>query len=230
MSKETLRDRLRASTRPAHDDLERAVDIDTRIATREGYAGHLLRLWALHSSIEAALARLDFAALGFLYRGPHRSGLLETDLEIIGIPPAALSALPLPAAPEIASIFDGLGCLYVVEGSAKGARAILPQIKARLGFEPHFGASYFYGFGAETGRLWHAILAAINAIDPQSNEADRAVTAAAATFAMFHAWLDPARQDEAETDLVRDRGNRLSMVSPSPNPLERATSAGAVTP
>ena len=207
MSEETLRERLRASTRALHDDLERVVDIDRRIATKRDYRAHLLRLWALHTAIERTTADFDFAPMGFTYSGPHRSGLLERDLEDLGIEAGALSALRLPAAPVWETSHAALGSLYVVEGSAKGARAILPIIRARLGYRPEHGAVYFYGFGAETAALWRAIIAAINCIDPDSGAGKSACEGARATFAMFHHWLDPARADPLEDVILHQAIN-----------------------
>ncbi len=207
MSEETLRERLRASTRALHDDLERVVDIDRRIATKRDYRAHLLRLWALHTAIERTTERFDFAPMGFTYRGPHRSSLLERDLEDLGIATGALPALQLPDAPVWETSHAALGSLYVVEGSAKGARAILPIIRARLGYRPEHGAAYFYGFGAETAALWRAIVAVINSIDPDSDAAESACGGARATFAMFHGWLDPARADPLEDAILHQAVN-----------------------
>ena len=78
--------------------------------------------------------------------------------------------------------------MYVIEGSALGARAILPKIEAALGVDAD-GASYFSGRGGQEKPLWQACLKAINAVDLKSEGADRAVAGALATFAMFQRWL-----------------------------------------
>ena len=106
-----------------------------------------------------------------------------------------MKALPLPPAPTLPSLAAGLGCIYVVEGSAKGARAILPDIKSALGFDSEGGAAFFSGRGPEGKLLWRAFLAAIEDIPPGSEDADHAVDAAQATFAMFRAGLlEPAQE------------------------------------
>ncbi len=149
-SKGTLHERLRQSTRAAHEELERAVRIGERISTRAGYVAHLEQLWALHSAVERALDRFDFAPFGFMYRWPNRSALLEADLATLGVPKARLTSLRLPEAPRLDGISGALGSLYVVEGSAKGARAILPAIRNSLALDATSGASFFGGFGPET--------------------------------------------------------------------------------
>lgn len=46
----TLLDRLKAETRPAHDHVEKALDLEHRIATRDGYRDLLIRFYGFHSA------------------------------------------------------------------------------------------------------------------------------------------------------------------------------------
>jgi heme oxygenase len=200
-SKESLYERLRGATRPLHDELEGAVRIGERLESPASYASHLVQLWQLHTSAETGLQALDFRPLGFVYPSPYRAALLEADLDFLGIPAARLQALPLPLAPTLPSLAAGLGCIYVVEGSAKGARAILPDIKSALGFDSEGGAAFFSGRGQGGKLLWRAFLAAIEHIPPGSEDADQAVDAAQATFAMFRAGLlEPAPEHLTSVD------------------------------
>jgi heme oxygenase (biliverdin-IX-beta and delta-forming) len=192
---------LREATRALHEDLERAVDIDEEISSRARYAAYLARLWRVHSAAEKALAHIDFAPAGFDYSRRQRSRFLENDLYDLGIATNELSRISPVPFPWLESVEAGLGCVYVVEGSALGARAILPQIELRLGLTPDCGASYFVGFGEEGKPLWRACLNALNAIDPHSPTAVGVLDAAAATFAMFRQWL-PARPAEATSPVV----------------------------
>jgi heme oxygenase len=184
-SKGNLHERLRAATRPLHEELELAVSIGERIATRTGYIDHLKRLLGLHVAVENSLQNIDFAPLGFVYPAPYRSRLLAKDLSVLDVGPQDLQGVPIPPAPKLETIPAALGCLYVVEGSAKGARSILPAIRASLGIDAETGAAFFEGFGQETRLLWQALVAAINRITPVSKEGDRAVEAAIATFHLF---------------------------------------------
>jgi heme oxygenase len=200
-SKESLHERLRAATRPLHEELERAVRIVERLETEAGYVSHLLQLWRLHTSVETALRDLDFSPAGFVYPFPHRAALLEADLAFLGMSSTRLTTPPLPPAPRLPNLAAGLGCIYVVEGSAKGARAILPDIKSALGFDGEGGAAFFAGRGQEGKLLWRAFLAAIEDILPCSQDADHVVDAAQATFAMFTEGLvTPLQEQLASTD------------------------------
>ncbi|MEM8573820.1 MAG: biliverdin-producing heme oxygenase [Pseudomonadota bacterium] len=189
MSKAGLLGRLRSATRPLHDDLENRVDIHTRLRSFALYTDHLTRLWRLHTAAEQALSTVDFSHLGFSYPCPYRSSLLEDDLALLGIDRDDLRQQALPEYQRLETVTEGLGCMYVVEGSAKGARTILPAIKDSLDLDANHGASFFYGFGKETGRLWRACAAGIEAIDAQSADGDTVVTAANETFSMFHQGL-----------------------------------------
>ncbi len=189
MSERSLYERLRAATRSLHDDLERAVNISERLTSRAGYADHLARLWRLHVAAEKALQKINFTPFGFVYPAPYRSELLKQDLATIGAPVDPPQRPDLPAAPLLDTVSAGLGCLYVVEGSAKGARAILPEIKQALGFDAERGATFFFGLGRESGELWRKCVGAINSLDPESADGDAAVRAASETFAMFHEGL-----------------------------------------
>lgn len=188
-SKDGLYARLRSGTRLLHEQLESVVAIERRIQTRRGYIQHLMQLWALHTTVESALGRLTFEPAGFEYPSPYRARLLEIDLAHLGVPAAALAEMRNVPPPRLPSIAAGLGCVYVVEGSAKGARAILPHVKASLGLDAQSGASYFAGGGQEAAHLWHAALAAIGAIAPRSDDGDAALSAAIATFEMFREGL-----------------------------------------
>jgi heme oxygenase len=139
-SKDNLHERLRRATRPLHDELERAVGIGEQIATRERYRVYLSRLWALHVAAETAIAAFDFSPLRFAYPEHYRSRLLADDLATVGVRAEQLRLLPLPQAPRLHCVAAALGAVYVVEGSAKGARAILPQIAASLGYDARQGA------------------------------------------------------------------------------------------
>lgn len=188
-SEDNLHGRLRAATRPLHAELELAVKIGERIRTRESYIDYLVRLFGLHVSAEIALQALNFTPLGFAYPSPYRSRLLAADLTELGVPPQALSSLALPPAPRLGTIPAGLGCIYVLEGSAKGARAILPEIAAALSLDPEKGATFFNGYGQETKLMWQALLSVLNRIEPSSEEGRQAVEAALETFGMFRRGL-----------------------------------------
>jgi heme oxygenase len=48
--------------------------------------------------------------------------------------------------------------MYVIEGSTLGGRIILKHIHTALGLDENKGASFFAGYGAETGIRWKKIM------------------------------------------------------------------------
>lgn len=182
-----LHERLRSATRTLHHDLETAVDIDQQISSRARYVSHLVRTWQIHTAFEAALSRIDFSPLGLPPRPRRRSELIEADLVVLGAAPIIPN--PIIELPEIDGVETGLGCSYVLEGSAAGARAILPAISTSLGLDAMTGASFFGDFRLDERAYWQACLKALNALGTYSPEADRAVKAAEETFAVFHTHL-----------------------------------------
>lgn len=184
--------RLRDETRPRHDALESAVDVNAALASRAAYADYLLRLWRVHKAAERSLCALEFTAHGFDYRSRTRTPSLEADLRSIGYGDSIARAMP-PHAPAWPSLHHALGAVYVVEGSALGARILLPDIKQRLSLDEQDGASFFIGFGAEGKPIWRACLAALAAIDATGPEADAVVDGANTMFAFFQEHLPPKK-------------------------------------
>jgi heme oxygenase len=181
----SLRERLRRETRDLHDRLEAAVDAERQLGARADYARYLRRLWRLHRSAEDDLCRRDFTAFGFSYATRRRSPLLEADLAALGCPLTARGQRDLVTLPRLANPAAALGSVYVIEGSALGARVLLGQITAALGLNGGHGAAFFAGRPSEDRQMWRSVVAALNGIDPSSPEADAAIAGARAMFTLF---------------------------------------------
>jgi heme oxygenase (biliverdin-IX-beta and delta-forming) len=184
---------LRSETHELHDQLERLVAVDRQIASPAHYAAYLLRLWACHVAAEAQLLEVDFTPLGFDYRNSIRSRLIEADLEHLGITSARRAAQSRPDRLQLPTIEAALGYVYVIEGSAIGARAILPEITAALGFDAQRGASFFGGL-REGKQVWQGCLAALDAIECNSRGADVVVQSSKEAFRLFLRWLPSPEQ------------------------------------
>jgi heme oxygenase (biliverdin-IX-beta and delta-forming) len=190
-----LHRRLREATQRLHQELERAIDIENQISSHRRYAAYLTRLWLLYSSTEDALRSIDFRPLGFDYRMQRRSQLIENDLSTFGFDSAALRDVPRLHAPVGNAIESALGCVYVLEGSALGARALASRVEARLGLSKSHGASFFCGYGEEGRSIWRPLLASLDAIDPYSPQAEQVIESAKDTFLFFQRWLPECRDE-----------------------------------
>jgi hypothetical protein len=92
-------------------------------------------------------------------------------------------AAPTAATLPLGDLAEVLGSLYAIEDSALVGRVIAPQLKSTLGLAQGRGASYFHGFGGETGVMWNnfRVLASLE-IGESSRETVRACKSAKRTF------------------------------------------------
>jgi heme oxygenase len=194
LSTENALSELRLTTRAEHDRIEHILRL-TEPMTLERYAAILcgfdafLRAW--EPRIHAALPE----RLHGWFRSRRRGGFASADVEwlrsVAGIEPLPTSAKQAAAIP-LGDLAEVLGSLYVIEGAALGGRVIAPQLKRTLGLGQGRGASYFHGFGGETGVMWsnYRVLAALEIGDSSRNTV-RACNSAKRTFAALIDLFSP---------------------------------------
>jgi heme oxygenase len=168
--------RLREATRAAHDEIERLPELACLQSPdlRPPEYVHALRgLHAFHACMSRALPPL-LAGLadGMTSPGPDGGALraLQEDLAWFGAKPPRMMRKP-------ASLVDAqaaLGALYVVEGSALGARVIGRAVSASVHAAPGKGGSFFCGTSADTARRnWLAFCTLLEGVDRELDEAGR---------------------------------------------------------
>ncbi|PBQ32576.1 heme oxygenase [Sphingobacteriaceae bacterium] len=157
--KDTFLKDLRSVTSPAHKKLEETslskVIVSETLLVGD-YALYLEKMY---------LAMVSFEKKIFPILNPHfsdldqriKTNLLEKDLKFLGV-----------KVPEKQSLFNRfvatrstsylMGAFYVLEGSTLGGKFIYKNISSTLGLTAESGASYFNGYGAETGKLWSAFM------------------------------------------------------------------------
>ena len=184
---------LRAGTRAAHarmeahDALSRLLSPDLRVTD---YIYALRALHALHSGIAARLASLSVdLPKGFGF-DTARLALLNKDLAWFNAAPSRR----LGMAGSVNDTESAMGALYVLEGSALGARVIGKAVCASLGVMPAEGGDFFCGATADAARArWAAMSSGINeagtAMGPQARL--RVVKSANATFNALERALRP---------------------------------------
>lgn len=181
-STETVQARLRRVTWPLHLRVEKIFDLQRQVASIEGYRTALSRLRAIHASAASALDKLDLAvAAASRDRTSRRVGWLDQDLADVG----AASARATACALDLVTSGEGVGCLYVLEGSMLGGQHIFRRVSAALGLSAVFGARYFNGFGDGTDSIWTSFVTALNTMPP--NSLPDLESGARKTFALFEA-------------------------------------------
>lgn len=190
----TLLDRLKIETRPAHDRIEAAIDIDARLSSRASYRALLARFWGFHRAWEDAAE----AAIGdpAFFRPRRKVDLIARDLSALGLAPSAINALPLSPPLPMPTSAAAYGALYVVEGSTLGGAVIARLAERRLGLTLETGCAYFRAYGAATGAMWTALRARLLAMSSPVAD-DEILASADRTFAAMQEWLCGGEPDGA---------------------------------
>jgi heme oxygenase (biliverdin-IX-beta and delta-forming) len=183
----TLLERLKVETRPAHDRIELAFDLEGRIATRDSYKNVLKRFYGFHHAWEQAAAPV--AANREFFERRCKTHLLVQDLQALGMTwdeitslPQCRSLMPLPSSAAV------LGSMYVIEGSTLGGAIISREVERRLGMNAETGCAYFRSYGRDIGVMWKSFGAVL--MEASSPEADDLIVETAQrTFTVMHDWL-----------------------------------------
>src|ERR1700678_3826263 len=122
---------LRAVTRPAHQALEGRLGVLDKHLGRDAYTSVLARFYGFWRGWQPQVTMLvqDEGLLG----PRRRLHLLEAALGALGLSGRMLEALPQCPLPALRDALEGLGSLYVMEGSTLGGRLIQQNIKRCLG-------------------------------------------------------------------------------------------------
>jgi len=183
----TLLERLKAETRPAHERIENAMNLERRIASRDSYTDLLTRLYGFHCAWEeAASAKAPDKAF---FDTRCKTKLLAKDLAALGLKEDEIIRLPQckPLMP-LESPAAVLGSMYVVEGSTLGGALIAREVERRLGYDATTGCAYFRSYGRDIAIMWKQFGTMLQ--EASSPEADDVIVATAQkTFDIMHVWL-----------------------------------------
>ena len=175
MPMSTRRQFLREQTGPIHRQLDDCVGEFTDIPTYRRYTRGML---AFRRPIEQQLATSPLPAWFGAFRPLYLADTLRRDLAALGAsPPAGREA----ERPSVAVMDTGelLGVLYVLEGSALGAR-LLVRRAATLGLDATNGAEHLQKQSSDLGN-WNAFAALLDLAEDVDDE--MMAQAAMATFA-----------------------------------------------
>jgi heme oxygenase len=176
--------RLRLETAHDHQEVEDGMDLMSDDIDTFAYLRCLRRLYGIVAAWEdQALV----AAPGWLVECVslrQRRHLLDLDLEALGTVPTTERA----TLPSLDDPYLLLGAMYVMEGSTLGGQVIARHVQKRLGFEAGKGGAFFFGHGAQTGRMWKDFCYVLETSVP-GNRGDSVVVGAKAMFACFRVWM-----------------------------------------
>lgn len=185
---------LKAATSTRHAALERMLPLLDANLTHATYRQFVRRLFGFYEPLEAQLLALPWwGAVEFDYAPRHKTPRLQQDLLALGDTESTMAALPrcerLPPMTNPAQLW---GCLYVIEGATLGGQIIIKHLSTRLGLTAVSGASFFDGYGPQTGSSWKAFCAAVPAQgDDAPGGRDAMLGSANLTFDALGEWLFP---------------------------------------
>jgi heme oxygenase (biliverdin-IX-beta and delta-forming) len=185
--------RLKQATSERHAALEDQLPLlDSRLS-RENYRQLLGRFFGYYAPLEIRLLALPWRdETGFDYTDRHKTARLEQDLIALGETPGTLARLPrCQDLPEAASLSNLLGCLYVIEGATLGGHIITRHLQANLGLTPETGASFFNGYGAQTGAQWQTFCTMLTDLAERTGGDEEIIATANRTFETLEQWLFP---------------------------------------
>ena len=184
--------RLKAGTSDVHRRIEERVPVFSPTFALADYCILLERFYGFWAPLEAKLSQLHVLRDAELdLAGRMKSFLLERDLRILGLQPALLPQCD--NLPVVESFVQGLGCLYVLEGSTLGARVISRHLKDKLHLADGSGASFFNAYGDSVGQRWNDFRSFATA-RVITEDAEEMITAARRTFECFYDWLGPSHR------------------------------------
>lgn len=181
-------ERLRNETKSTHQALEKALIPRIKQAdTPEAYAEILKTFFGFFNGMEALLdARLSDTIVP-AYTKRRKSNAIMEDLKLLNSSGNLAVANDLP---EITTVHQALGALYVLEGSTLGGRVITKMLMQNLALTDTKHFQFFSGYGDETEAMWGSFLQALNRHAENEGAQDEIIWGATETFSKFKRWIE----------------------------------------
>ncbi|MDQ7948655.1 MAG: biliverdin-producing heme oxygenase [Pedobacter sp.] len=171
---------LKESTSVSHQKLEKIVVSKLKdIRSESDYAALLIHFYAYFSALEKAIAPFidDTILAGFDQR--RKAERLSTDISALG---EATTLLPTVQMPQINTLAQALGAMYVMEGSVMGGPIIIGLLQ-KAGIQKGF--SFFGGYGDKTHAMWATFIQLLNEKFTTPDQQKLAIQTANETFENF---------------------------------------------
>lgn len=185
--------RLKEATRSRHAALESRLPLLDAHLARQAYREFVHLFFGYYEPLEQKLmAQPCWESIGFDYTERRKTPRLAQDLLALGDSAEAMEGLArCQNLPALCSPGQVLGCLYVIEGATLGGQIISRHLASGLGLNATSGASFFSGYGPQTGSRWKAFCAMLEANAGQDGDHHDMVDSARQTFETLGQWLFP---------------------------------------
>jgi len=191
--------RLKTETAALHERLDKLVTALDPFGSRANYGRFVAAQYLFQRDVEPLYASGPYAALIPDLAGRSRLAAAEADLRDLGVPlPVPQDASQGPGLP----LPEGLGWLYVSEGSKLGAAFLLKEAGQRLGLDERFGARSLAAPADGRGAAWKRFVQALDGSGMAEEEQDRVVAGARAAFQRFAVLLARSYDLDGEPSLA----------------------------
>jgi len=188
-------DKLKTETDELHHKLQRNIAFDGLTGNNpsvEKYKALLIKFLPFYRAIEERLEQVqDWKSIGFDFEGRRKANLIEKDLKFLGVSDEALNVISVcENIPDIKTLPEALGCLYVLEGATLGAQQMARNMNAHFEYNRDSGAAFLlcYGEGPGVGNNFKEVADFIGIQSSSANET-KIITSAKATFEYLDRWL-----------------------------------------
>jgi len=180
-------EKLRSETKSIHQALEKVLIPGIKQANSpEAYAGILKTFYGYFKGMEPILDAQLSDKLVPAYSKRRKSNVILEDLKSMNMSGELAVANDLP---EISTVPQALGALYVLEGSTLGGRVITKMLMQNLNLTDTKHLQFFSGYGDQTEMMWGSFLETLNNASNDQTE-DEIIQAAAETFSKFKTWIE----------------------------------------
>lgn len=184
---------LKQATRERHRLLEGKLPLLDPQLSQDNYRCLVSNFYGYYAPMESLVLTLPWwDEVGLNFNERQKTPSLEQDLIILGYEPETLAQLPrCQHLPEVKSIAQLLGCLYVMEGATLGGQIIAKQLQANLSVTQKTGAAFFNGYGIQTAKHWQAFCTLLTTFSEHEDSDEIIIASANKTFETLDLWLFP---------------------------------------
>lgn len=175
---------VKTETAVLHQEVEQLlIPRLSAIQSLKDYAAILQSFYTFYLPIEKAIQQQISSSLLLDIEKRRTANLIADDLAFLGVP---VSKQYCDHLPEIKSIAQAFGAMYVLEGSTLGGKMIAKMLARNSAYSISSGAlNFFQGYKEATGMMWTAFVNVLN----QQTDTDTIVHAANETFYHLKSWL-----------------------------------------
>lgn len=181
---------LRTQTHESHQALEdNAVSkalLSEEVSLKD-YQAYLSRMYGLKKGLEANAYPL-LAGIFPEISKREKAYLIKADLLKTGMSEEDVSRIPVKQFSPL-NEQDALGMMYVLEGSTLGGRILYKHVNKALGLDAAGGASFFNGYGDQTGPMWKEFVSTFTNYAVGHHAAQQIIDGAKNTFDAVGEWL-----------------------------------------